>query len=153
MTKAEWVDKATKAGIENAESFTVAELQAKISEAESNNGSKDNSGQYEDDLDKEDQDQSGKDEDQASSSDQDAKPGYKYPKYDMWKIDSSVIRDSKGEPTGRYTFTAIKKLREKVKIETSVAEELNKQSHNSLRRYYLCDTVTNGNEETVSIKK
>lgn len=65
-----------------------------------------------------------------------------YPFYEKWKVDVN----SKGG--NNYVFMAVKKLRDIVKIEHNVAEELNSQSHNNGIRYYLKDTITNGNEES-----
>lgn len=71
----------------------------------------------------------------------------KYPLYDLWKVDVENLQsDKSGEPK-KVRFTAIKKLREAVKIEDNVAALLNAQSHNSRRRYYLAGSVTNGAEE------
>lgn len=163
MSKAEWVAKATGLGIENAESFTVAELQAKIADVESGKPSGNPSANA-------DNTQGGNPGDNNSSNqsggqnqntppgenqptvEEAQKPGYKYPVYDLWKVNATVERDKKQEPTGNVKFEAVTKLREKVKLEKSAADELNRQSHNSNRRYYLSGSITNGNIETVAVK-
>lgn len=153
MSKAEWVKKATDVGIENAEAFTVAELQVKIAETEGSGDKQDPPPpSHGGDADALKESDSKEDTNASADKQQEVKPGYKYPVYDLWKVDVSVVRDSKGDPTGKVTFTAIKKLRENVKIEASVATELNLQSHNSLRRYYSTGSITNGNEESANIK-
>lgn len=83
-----------------------------------------------------------------------AKPKSKYPLYDLWKIDVEPLQsDKSGEPK-KVRFTTIKKLRANVKLEDHLAAQLNAQSHNSRRRYYPVEgSITNGNEETITIQK
>ena len=78
---------------------------------------------------------------------------FKYPVYDLWKIESTPTDKADKDGNNKvYKYEAIKILRSNVKIEHNVAERLNTQSHNSLRRYYLQGTVTNGDSEEVSVK-
>jgi hypothetical protein len=162
MSKAEWVAKATDLGIENAESFTVAELQAKVAEAGAAKGSS-NTGNIAASINSWDQNTGNQGPIDAQNSnnppnenqppvEESVKPGFKYPVYDLWKVNATVERDKKQEPTGNVKFEAVTKLREKVKLEKSAADELNRQSHNSNRRYYLSGSITNGNVETAAVK-
>lgn len=81
------------------------------------------------------------------------KPKYQYPVYDLWQIDASPIGNQKeDEQAKEYNITAIKIIRKDVKIEKHVADSRNAQSHNSLQRYYPTGSITNGNEERISIK-
>jgi hypothetical protein len=74
-----------------------------------------------------------------------------YPEYDLWKVDVEHLKADKENNPKQVKFTAIKKMRPGVKLEHSAAADLNTQSHNSLRRYYLTGSITNGNEEIVAI--
>ena len=79
----------------------------------------------------------------------------KYSQYDLWQIE--VGRSEKRDPVSRQSyvviesFTAIKPIRKGVKLESQVVNDMNAQSHNSLRRYYLSGSITNGNTEKVDI--
>jgi vancomycin resistance protein YoaR len=74
-----------------------------------------------------------------------------YPEYDLWKVDVEHLKADKENNPKQVKFTAIKKMRPNVKLEHTAAADLNTQSHNSLRRYYLTGSITNGNEEIVAI--
>jgi hypothetical protein len=78
-----------------------------------------------------------------------------YLRYDLWQVE--ISRKERTDPASRQkvvdidSFTAIKKLRENVKLEDSVVGDLNAQSHNSLRRYYLAGSITNGHVQKANI--
>lgn len=78
--------------------------------------------------------------------------GYVYPKYDAWEVTVEHLPKAKPTDSKRVKFTAYK-FQKTVKIEHEVAEGLNKQSHNSRLRYYETGSVTNGDEETVTIEE
>lgn len=77
--------------------------------------------------------------------------GFVYPEYDLWETYCQTTSNTAHEVV--YKFTCVKKLRTKVKIEDNVAVMMNNHSHTTNQKYYLSDSVTNGNEETVTIKK
>lgn len=85
-------------------------------------------------------------------------PGKKsnYKQYDLWLIDISKREVTDHRTRDKYvvieSYTTIKKLREKVKLEQQVVDQLNAQSHNSLRRYYLSGSVRNGDTEKVNLE-
>lgn len=83
-----------------------------------------------------------------------AAPGkFVYPEYDEYRINVTSLKRENEKGPARYQFTAVKKLRPKVKIEHNVAELLNKQSHNSGKRFYPADTITmDNNEEIVEVE-
>lgn len=79
-----------------------------------------------------------------------------YKVYDLWSVDiSRRERANPANPREKIveieSFTAIKQLRKNVKLEQSVVNDLNAQSHNSQRRYYESGSITNGNTEKVNI--
>lgn len=79
-----------------------------------------------------------------------------YKVYDLWSVDiSRRERPNPANPREKIveieSFTAIKQLRKNVKLELSVVNDLNAQSHNSQRRYYESGSITNGNTEKVNI--
>jgi hypothetical protein len=78
--------------------------------------------------------------------------GFKYPEYDLWKVDVENVTSDKDGNAKQAKLTAIKIERAAVKIEHNVADLLNSQSHNNRRRYYPKGTVKNGDEETINIK-
>lgn len=78
--------------------------------------------------------------------------GFVYPEYDLWQVNVEHQRTDNDGNAKQVKLTAIKILRPKVKIEHNVATEMNLQSHNSRRRYYKAGSVTNGHEETITIK-
>ena len=78
--------------------------------------------------------------------------GFVYPVYDLWKVDIEHLKADSDKNPKQVKFTAVKIIRKNVKIEHNVANDLNSQSHNSQRRYYLQGSIENGNEETVTIK-
>lgn len=79
----------------------------------------------------------------------------KYNQYDLWQVE--IGRKETRDPISRQTmvvidsFTAIKTIRKNVKLEEQVVNAMNAQSHNSLRRYYLSGSITNGNTEKADI--
>lgn len=79
----------------------------------------------------------------------------RYNEYDLWQVE--IGRRETTDPMNRQkmfvvdSYTAIKQLRTKVKLEENVVADLNGQSHNSSRRYYKSGTITNGNSEKVNI--
>jgi hypothetical protein len=79
----------------------------------------------------------------------------KYRQYDLWQVE--IVRREITDPITRQrmvvieSFTAIKPIRKGVKLEEQVVRDMNAQSHNSLRRYYLSGSITNGNTEKVDI--
>lgn len=77
--------------------------------------------------------------------------GYVYPEYDLWIVDKQDIDSDRDGNAKKAKLTAVRIERKAVKIEDSVAEHLNTQSHNNLRRYYKIGTVQNGDEETITI--
>lgn len=80
---------------------------------------------------------------------------FKYPEYDLWKIDVESLNkeDEEGKAPKKVTYrmTAIKKMRSNVKIEAHVAESRNRHSHSSNQRYYPVGSITNGNEELITV--
>jgi hypothetical protein len=78
-----------------------------------------------------------------------------YLSYDLWQVE--ISRKERTDPATRQkvveidSFTAIKKLRENVKLEDQTVSALNAQSHNSLRRYYLSGSITNGHVQKANI--
>lgn len=77
--------------------------------------------------------------------------GFEYPLYDLWKVDVSNLKKDEDDNAKQVKFTCIKLVRSSVKLEHNAAESLNKQSHNSQRRYYAAGQVTNGHEETITL--
>jgi|GEM_PF-1504194 len=79
----------------------------------------------------------------------------RYQLYDLWQVE--IGRREVTDPMNRQkmfvidSYTAIKQLRTKVKLEENVVADLNAQSHNSSRRYYKTGTITNGNTEKVNL--
>ncbi len=74
-----------------------------------------------------------------------------YPLWDLWKIEATPLAKDRDGDAKQFKLLAVKKLRTGIKLEDSVAKSLNRQSHNSLKRYYKVDSVTNGDEETVTV--
>lgn len=79
-----------------------------------------------------------------------------YKEYDQWQVDISRREvpnpyNPREKIVEIESFMAIKQLRKNVKLEETVVRDLNAQSHNSMRRYYLSGSITNGNQEKVNI--
>lgn len=148
MTKQELVAKATSLGITDAEKLTVAQLAEQISAKEKENGENNGDGNPPPPP----LEQTGAQlPPTPPTPPAEEKKAFEYPVYDLWKVDVDAVKKDKDDNAKQVKFTAVKIVRENVKIEDSVAETLNAQSHNSQRRYYKKGTK-NGFEETVTIQ-
>src|ERR1051325_634735 len=79
-----------------------------------------------------------------------------YKAYDLWEV--RVDKEERIDPVTRTPFaaitgfTAIIQKRKNVKLEPTLVDELNAQSHNNLLRYYPAGKITNGDFESVDIQ-
>lgn len=76
-----------------------------------------------------------------------------YKEFEKWLVNVTAIQVPDNAAESQYKMLFVKKLRDDIQISEKNAKDLNTQTHNNSVRYVLAGSVTNGDEQVITVSR